>query len=57
METAPGLAIIFPLIVVEAAIATAPVANQNTFSDEAPLIKTTVAPAPVVNAPPILKIN
>jgi hypothetical protein len=49
------LAIKFPLMLVDAAIATAPVASQNTFSDEAPLIKTTLAPAPVVNAPPNLK--
>jgi hypothetical protein len=44
-------------MVVEAAIEIAPVASQNIFVGEAQLIKTTVAPEAVENAPPILKIN
>jgi hypothetical protein len=56
IEAAP-LAINVPDIVVPAAMAIAPSAIQKTFDATAPLVRTIVAAAAVVKAPPILKMK
>ena len=54
---APLFAIVVPFMKVKAAIEMAPSASQYILQRRAPLINITLELAPVVNAPPNLKIN